>query len=27
LITNLLPISDTQILVTTMDGKISLLKF
>jgi outer membrane protein assembly factor BamB len=27
LITNLLPISEDQILITTMDGKISLLKF
>ena len=27
LITNLLPLSDDQILVTAMDGKISLLKF
>ena len=27
LITNLLPLENNQVLVTTMDGKISLLKF
>ena len=27
LITNLLPVANNQLLVTTMDGKVSLLKF